>query len=174
MGEGDFDGVVGVVGGGATTRTEAVPETEPCVVAPLATPVTFAVRVTEPSDALLGTASWACSSVGLFAFIAPSVQVCVPSPAPQTVKVGAGKLLGEAETCTVTSVAAPPVGSTSILYWAGWPGCTVPVTAVTVTQSCVADEAAAADADAGTDAPPPGVRLGVGPGAGELGAVGSA
>jgi hypothetical protein len=54
----------GDLGGGATTLTEAIPETEPCVVAPLATPVTRTFSVTEPpDDALLGTASWACSSV---------------------------------------------------------------------------------------------------------------
>ena len=67
----------------------------------------------------------------------------MPSPAPQTLKAGAGKLLGVAEICTVTSVAAPPVGSTSIVYWAGCPGFTVLVAAVTLTQSSVA----AGDAD---------------------------
>ena len=86
-------------------------------------------------------------------------------------KVGAGKLPGEAEICTVTSVAAPPVGCTSIVYWAGCPGSTVPAAAVTVTHSCVAVGDAAA-ADAGPDPPPPGLRLGVGLGGGELGAVG--
>jgi hypothetical protein len=47
--------------------------------------------------------------------IPPSAQVDVPSPAPQTVKAGAGKLLGVAEIWTVTSVAAPPVGCTSMV-----------------------------------------------------------
>jgi hypothetical protein len=62
LGEGEFDGV-GDVAGGATTWIEAFPETEPVVVAPLATPVTVAVSVTElPDEALAGTASWACIS----------------------------------------------------------------------------------------------------------------
>src|SRR5262249_46488812 len=141
-------------------------------------PVTFAVSVTEPpDDAPLGTASWACISAVLFAAIAPSVQVCVPSPEPQTVKVGAGKL-PEAEICTVTSVAAPPVGSTSIVYAAGCPGWTLLAAAVTVTHSCVAAGAAAAAdpaPESGLDTtPPPGLGLDVGPGGGELGAVGRA
>jgi len=62
--EPDFGVEVFDVGGGATTPTDAISDTEPCVVAPLATPVTFAMRVTEsPDDAPLGTASWACSWV---------------------------------------------------------------------------------------------------------------
>jgi hypothetical protein len=74
-------------------------------------------------------------------------------------------------------VAAPPVGCTSILYWAGCPGFTVLVAAVTVTHSCVAaGDAAAADPgpDPDPDEPPLGLMLGVGPGGGELGAVGRA
>jgi hypothetical protein len=74
-----------------------------------------------------------------------------------------------AEICTVTLLAGPPVGQTSITNWAAWPGCTVPGTARTLMQSCVTVE----DPGAVGDAVAPGEMLGVGPGGGELGDVGS-
>lgn len=148
--------------------TEAIPETEPCAVAPLATPVTVTVSVVqEPSDAPPGTLSRACTSV--FAPRVPSLQVWVPSPPPQTVKAGAGKLLGLAEICTITSSTVPPVGLTSMVYSTGCPGRTVLVVACTVTQSCVAAE----DDDALPPDMEPGLMLGVGLGGGELGPAGS-
>jgi hypothetical protein len=49
---------VGDEDGADTTRTEAASEREPCLVAPLATPVAVAARVTElPADVLFGTES---------------------------------------------------------------------------------------------------------------------
>jgi hypothetical protein len=170
-GEGDVEGA-------SATWTEAVPETEPGVVPPLATPVAVAARVTEsPAGALFGTASRVCSSMVRFACSAPSLQVCVPSPLPQTVKEGAGKLLGLAEICTLTWSAAPPVDQTSILYCAACPGCTFFVVACTLRQSWVAVEEGELTA-APQEAPPPGLRLGLRLGeglvGGEVGAAGSA
>jgi hypothetical protein len=129
---------VGDVGGAETTSTEVLPVIEPVVVAPGAAAVTVAASVAvSPDGAELGTAICASSSVAWLTFMPPSVQVCDPLPTPQIVKVGAGRL-GEgspamAEICTVTSSAAPPVGHTVTLYKASCPGCTLVVSAATVT-----------------------------------------
>jgi len=146
--------------------TEAVPETEPDVVAPFATPVAVPVKVADvPDGALPGTEICACIWVFWFATSVPSVHACVPSPLPQMVKVGAAKLLGFTEICTVTLLAVPPVGQTSTANWPFCPGCTVLVTDCTLMHSCVT----VADPEGVT----PGVRLGEGPGGDELGDDGS-
>ena len=81
--------------------------------------------------------------------------------------------------CTVTSSATPPVGSTFIVYCAVCPGSTVVAVACALTQSSVDGGDEEDDEDADEDlAPddvlaPPGVTVGVGPGGGELGDVGS-
>lgn len=158
-----------------------MPETEPCVVAPLATPVAVAVRMAVwPEEALSGTEIFACISAFSFAFSTPTLQVCDPSPEPQTLKTGAAKPRGASEICTVTSSATPPVGWTSIVYSAVCPGWVVRAVACTLMQSSVAageadesDEAADEDEEP-VDDPDPGVTDGEGPGGGELGDVGSA
>jgi hypothetical protein len=99
------------------------------------------------------------------------LQACVLSPVPQTVKTGAGKLLGVAAICTVTLSAVPPVDQTSILYCAACPGCTVVVAGCTLTQSCVA-AGDVESADALSEAPPLGLTLGVELGDGELDTAG--
>jgi hypothetical protein len=180
----DDDDVVGVlvgdvdeVGGFATTSTVALLVAEPVLVAPLAAPVTVAASVAvSPPAVVLGTATCACSWVAWLARIVPTVQVCVPSPLPQTVKAGAAKLGDELPVvtaiCTVTSLAVPPVDQTLIWYRAASPGCTVVVAAATLTHSSVVAEADEDDLGE-EEAVTAGVIVGVGPGGGELGALGS-
>ena len=55
---------LGEVGGGATTRTPEISETEPAELAPGAAPVAVAVSVTvSPEVALFGTETCAANSV---------------------------------------------------------------------------------------------------------------
>jgi hypothetical protein len=91
--------VVGVgvgVGVGVTTPTAPMAATEPEAVAPVATPVAVPVRVTEPAGAVFGRVIWACNC--RFARSVPTVHVWVPSPLPQTLKVGVPELVGCTET----------------------------------------------------------------------------
>ena len=163
---------VGVnVGVGVAILKAPIAETEPEAVAPLATPVAVPVRVTDcPAVAVVGIVSWACICVVWLVRSVPSVHVWVPSPLPQTLKVGVPELVGCAETCTVTLLAGPPVGQTSIANCAVCPGWYVLVTGCTVMQSSVIVTDPEEVADPEEEAP--GVIVGVGPGGGELGAMG--
>jgi hypothetical protein len=88
------------------------------------------------------------------------VQVCVPSPSPHEVNVGAAKPGGwdvatEIDTVTWSST---PTGETWISNGAAWPGATVPATACTPTQASV--DGAEAGVDGGSE---PAVAVGTGP-----------
>jgi hypothetical protein len=144
LGDGELDGVlVGDVGGGPAISTVALPVTLPRAITPRKAQVTVADSVAvSPARAERGTGIWACSSAAWFAPSIPTAQVCVPSPAPQEVKAGAGQPGSELdadEMRTVIRPAAQPVGQTRIPYWAACPGSAVLVAGCTLTHSATAD-----------------------------------
>lgn len=145
------------------TVSDALVEAEPDTVAPLANPVAVPARVAEPPVALVGTTICACNWI--FVVNAPRVQVEVPPPLPQKLNVAPAKLVGCADTCTVTFLADPPTGQTSIVYCAVCPGCTAVVVASTLMQSCVI-VADPVEVELGEP-------VGKGPGGGVVGAGGS-
>ena len=156
-GDGELERVlVGDATGAATTSAVAVPVTTVTTGRrdPITARVTVADRVAvSPAGAEPGTRAWACRATSRFGLSMPSAQVCVPSPALQSVKVGEGKRgdgrPGRTAIWTVTSPGGPPACQTRSLYRAACPGSTVPVAVCRRRHSFAAAAGGDGEVDAG-------------------------